>query len=95
MSIVDSPFREPALEHEEEYTAWEALKDTFAGRATYVTTEQREARLKQCDTPCPFLKSGLFHKLRSCKSCGCLVEVKAIYRDSSCPKGFWKKLPCP
>ena len=48
--------------------------------------EDYKERLLTCDT-CPHLMRNVMR----CGACGCLVEHKAKWRTTTCPKGKWKK----
>ena len=55
--------------------------------APNVTEKQYKERLDTCDN-CPDLK----REAMRCGACGCLVEHKAKWATSSCPKQRWPKV---
>lgn len=61
-------------------TARDITKDGFAR----VPQNQFEARLKICHGCDKFNRS-----LSQCKSCGCIMKMKARFRASKCPEGKW------
>jgi hypothetical protein len=53
--------------------------------------ELKKERLAIC-TPCEKNSTpGMITTISICKSCGCVLDVKANDPDSKCPKKKWKK----
>ena len=64
------------------YNILDVLQDKLTGKIKYVPKDVSEFRLGQCHS-CEHLKIGL------CTQCGCIVEFKTRYEESSCPLGKW------
>jgi hypothetical protein len=45
-----------------------------------------DSRMKICNT-CPFIKTVL--KLKQCSKCGCILQVKTLFKSTSCPINKW------
>ena len=64
------------------YNILDVIQDKITGNLKYVDKDVSNARLAQCHS-CPNLKIGM------CTKCGCIVEFKTRYEQSSCPEGKW------
>ena len=64
------------------YNILDVIQDKITGNLKYVDKAVSEARLSQCHS-CPSLKIGM------CTKCGCIVEFKTRYEQSTCPEGKW------
>jgi hypothetical protein len=50
--------------------------------AVMTTQEEKTSRLSMCNS-CEFLNVDV------CVHCGCLVDVRAAYKEAHCPIGKW------
>jgi hypothetical protein len=67
------------------YTLRQAAYDVVTQRPGYrAPITLAEQRTSICNT-CPELQP----LIRRCKECGCQVDMKARFQNSSCPKGKW------
>lgn len=46
------------------------------------TLDEKNERLKICQS-CSLLQNDI------CEKCGCLIDVRASYKDADCPMGKW------
>lgn len=71
------------------YSVSDIIKDEIKGKATHVTKDVKDFRLKIC-SDCEHFK----RISRQCGICSCFLDVKTIYADSECPDvpPRWKSL---
>jgi hypothetical protein len=68
------------------YNIVNVIKDTLTGNAEYVSPEIKQERLNIC------YKCEEYKKLtHQCGMCGCMMDMKSKYAQSSCPKGKWSQ----
>ena len=67
------------------YNIVDVVKDTLTGNAQYVSPEIKKQRMSIC-FKCPDYKK-LTHQ---CGHCGCVMDMKTKYAQSSCPIGKWE-----
>lgn len=60
-------------------------KNKLKGVDDKVPEQVKQNRLAICNA-CPKLNQFL----KTCKVCGCNVNLKSQYREESCPEGKWK-----
>lgn len=72
----------PVVKSDRRYNLMNVIKDTISGEAQYVSEEKLKSRLAICKA-CPSLLAG------ACTKCGCIVQLKAKYEESSCPVDKW------
>lgn len=72
----------PVVKSDRRYNLMNVIKDTVTGEAKYVSEEKLKSRLAICKA-CPSLLAG------ACTKCGCIVQLKAKYEESSCPVDKW------
>lgn len=66
------------------YSILDVVKDTVKGNVQKSDATLIGERIQMC-SECPELKKPL----RICGKCGCQVDAKVRYRQSSCPLGKW------
>lgn len=64
------------------YNILDVIKDKLTGKLEYAPKDVADFRLGQCHE-CEHLRIGV------CTQCGCIVEFKVRYAQSSCPEGKW------
>jgi hypothetical protein len=62
------------------YSITNVIKDELTGNANHVTPEIRNERLSICYT-CEYFKKIS----RQCGQCGCFLDAKTRYKESTCP----------
>jgi hypothetical protein len=62
------------------YGVTEIIRDELSGKANHVPKEIKQERLNICST-CHYFKKIS----RQCSVCGCFLDVKVLYSDSTCP----------
>lgn len=66
------------------YGLLDLTKDVLKGNFHSVSKQTADARIAMCNA-CPDLT-----KIRTCKHCGCFMDVKVQVPQSECPIGKWK-----
>lgn len=60
------------------------ISDGIRGKEILANVELIEKRLETCKE-CPYLSDNKTY----CTECGCIVELKAKFKSSTCPKNYW------
>jgi len=65
------------------YGILSVIKDYLTNSIVYTDRVGMRSRKKLCED-CDRLS-----KIRTCKECGCFIDLKVKYSQSTCPKGKW------
>lgn len=74
--------QKPGIGEKRKYNILDVVKDRMQGNLKYVSKEVMDFRSQVCNQ-CPKKIAGI------CSECGCVINFKVRYSESSCPIGKW------
>lgn len=72
----------PVVKSKSNYNLLDVIKDKFSGNMEYANDDTQRLRNEQCNN-CSHKVAGV------CTQCGCVIQMKVRYANSSCPLNKW------
>lgn len=82
LSHLTADTQVPIVQAKSGYNLLDVIKDKVTGNLEYASDETQQVRLEHCNN-CSHKVAGI------CSQCGCVVQMKVRYANSSCPINKW------